>query len=136
MPSLRFLILAFSCVALSACTSLSYRGCRPGEQFAIQDSLYFGTGKRDGVVTPAERQRFLENTVTPRFPQGLTVWQAAGQWRAADGTNVREMTDVLQLIHPDDPASEKAIGEIVAEYKTAFQQESILRVRDGVCVSF
>ena len=47
-PSSRSLLS--SCVALSACTSLSYRGCRPGEQFAIQDSLYFGTGKRDGAI--------------------------------------------------------------------------------------
>jgi hypothetical protein len=99
-------------------------------------ALYFGTGMRKGVVTTEERAKFLEVTVTSRFPQGLTVWQALGQWRGADGSIVRELTDVLQIIHPDDALSETSVAEIVAAYKAAFQQEAVLRVRDSICVSF
>src|SRR6185503_16288331 len=36
--------------------------------------LYFGSSKPDGsVVTEAEYQLFVNNEVTPRFPDGLTV---------------------------------------------------------------
>lgn len=122
--------------AVTACASLHEPRCKRGEQLAVQDSLYFGTSKRNGIVTAEEWAKFLENTVTPRFPQGLTVWQASGQWRNADGSNVRESTDVLQLIHPNDAPSEAAIAEIMAAYKAAFQQEAVLRVRVSICVSF
>ncbi|HEV8516939.1 MAG TPA: DUF3574 domain-containing protein [Burkholderiales bacterium] len=122
--------------AVTACAALNLPSCKRGEELAVQDSLYFGTGMRKGVVTTEERAKFLEVTVTSRFPQGLTVWQALGQWRGADGSIVRELTDVLQIIHPDDALSETSVAEIVAAYKAAFQQEAVLRVRDSICVSF
>jgi hypothetical protein len=40
------------------------------------------------------------------------------------------------VIHPDDAPSEAAIAEIVASYKSAFQQESVLRSRAETCTSF
>ena len=123
-------------LAASSCASLDEAACQGGEQFAIQDSLYFGTGKPDGVVTPGQWARFLETTVTPRFPQGLSVTEASGQWRGADGAIVSESTYVLHLVHPDDALSGKSVAEIVAAYKTQFQQEAVLRVKANTCVSF
>ena len=122
--------------AVTACAALHEPSCKRGEQVAVQDSLYFGTGKSNGVVTTEEWAKFLEIAVTPRFPLGLTVWQASGQWLGADGLSVRELTDVLQLIHPNDALSETYVTEIVAAYKAAFQQEAVLRVKANICVSF
>ncbi len=45
---------------------------------AIEVSLYFGRGKPSGgEVSDAEWATFLSGTVTPRFPDGLTVIDAA-----------------------------------------------------------
>src|SRR5688500_11884439 len=78
-------------VSLAGCASMPRPlACSPGEQLLVHDSLYFGTAKPNGVVTAAEWAEFLGNTVTPRFPQGLTAWQASGQWRGADGAIVNE----------------------------------------------
>ncbi len=87
-----------------------------------------------GMVTPAEWARFVAGTVTPRFPGGFTVSQATGQWRSEGGGIVREASNVLVLVHPDDAASERAVREIVAAYKSAFQQE--VRVKARACASF
>src|SRR5712692_3350979 len=114
---------------LSACASIPALGCKSGEQVAIHDALYFGTGTPTGVVTPEEWAEFLRNTVTPRFPQGLTVSQASGEWRAADGTLVQESSHILHLVHAADAPSEKNVLELVATYKTRFQQEAVLRVK-------
>ena len=120
--------------AVRPCTGA---GCEDGEQALVHDTLYFGTGKpRGGMVTPAEWSEFLKSTVTPRFPQGLTVSPASGQWRGADGAIVQEASQVLQLVHPDDAASEKAVQALVAAYKAQFQQEAVLRVKARTCVSF
>lgn len=129
-------LLAAMVFALAACVSPQRSSCRPGEQPAVQDTLYFGTGRPGGPVTAEDWSKFLAATVTPRFPQGLTVSQASGQWRAADGTIVHESTYVLSLIHPDGAPSETAIAEIVATYKSAFRQESVLRTRAETCATF
>ena len=123
-------------IAIVGCASVRPHACPDGEPFSVQDSLYFGTIKPSGTVTQEEWAEFLRDTVTPRFPQGLTVWPAAGQWRGADGALVREASHVLVLIHPDDAASESAVREIVAAYKQRFEQEAVLRVTAQVCPSF
>jgi hypothetical protein len=136
-PLHRLAFVAALPAALAACASMHPAGCRPGEQALVQDTLYFGTGKpRGGVVTPQEWDGFLRRAVTPRFPQGLSVLPASGQWRGADGGIVRENSYLLHLVHPDDEPSEQAVNAIVASYKSQFQQEAVLRARSRACVSF
>ena len=135
MPNRFFLTLVFA-LSLGGCTTLRALDCKAGEQLATQDSLYFGTGKPNGVVTTEEWTDFLRTEVTPRFPHGLTVHEASGQWLGADGVIVREATHVLQLVHPDDAPSDKKVAGIITSYKMKFQQEAVLRVRTGTCVSF
>jgi hypothetical protein len=123
-------------LALIACAPLHPSSCGVGEQSSIHDLLYFGTTKPSGVVTSDEWADFLRTAVTPRFPQGLTVLPASGQWRTSGGVIITEGTHVISLIHPSDAATEKAVTEIIAAYKTRFQQESVLRVKGDVCASF
>lgn len=129
------LIIALA-MAISACASTQDFSCKGNEQLAIHDTLYFGAAKPNGVVLSEEWAEFLKGTVSPRFPQGLTAWQASGQWRSAEGFIVRETSHVLTLVHPDDELSEKAVLEIVGTYKSKFQQESVLRARSPACVTF
>ena len=138
MPPLhRLAFIAALPALLAACASMHSLGCRQGEQALVQDTLYFGTGKpQGGVVTPQEWDGFLGDIVTPRFPQGLSVLPASGQWRGADGAIVRESSYLLQLVHPDDKTSDQAVNAIVASYKSQFQQEAVLRARSRACVSF
>jgi hypothetical protein len=135
MRALRAIVVAIS-VVVTACASSPGADCKNGEQSAVHDTLYFGTSKPNGVVTGDEWTKFLEAVVTPRFPQGLTVSPASGQWRGSDGLVVREATHVLQLVHSDDTANERSVSEIAAAYKAQFQQEAVLRVRASACVSY
>ena len=100
------------------------------------DSLYFGRAYPDGVVTPDQWKAFVDRVVTPRFPQGLTAWEAAGQYRTSAGIIQHEPSWILQLVHGDDGASEAGIREIRTAYQTQFKQEAVLRVRSQACVSF
>jgi hypothetical protein len=131
----RIVCAAALSLSVSACASLAGPLCAADEQAAIQDSLYFGTGRAAGAVTAEEWSRFVEVVITPRFPRGLTVWQASGQWRGTDGSVVREQTHVLHLLHGSDAQSEASVVAIVAAYKAQFQQEAVLRVRTKACTS-
>ena len=110
--------------------------CPSGQQVAVQELLYFGTDKPSGRVTPEDWAQFLGETVTPRFPEGLTAWSASGQWRSASGAVVHEPSYVLSLVHPESASAEKAVQELVTSYKARFVQEAVLRVKSNVCMSF
>jgi len=104
---------------------------------SVLDRLYFGRSiPRGGSVSDQDWATFLAEVVTPRFPAGLTVWHADGQWRDASGRIWREPSHVLELIHADGAAAEKAIAEIIAEYRKRFAQDSVMRVHERVEVSF
>lgn len=108
--------------------------CQTAAASQVRTTLYFGLGKPNGMVSELEWQLFLRDEVTPRFPQGLTVWDAAGQWQSK-GEIGHERTKVLLLVHPDARASHDAVQAVIARYRTLFQQESVLWETSRVCAA-
>ena len=128
--------LARAALVLAFFVSCASSPCRPGESAEVVESLYFGTDMPGGRVSAEQWQDFLATVITPRFPEGLTSWAAAGQWRGKSGAVVKEDSYVLQILHAPSDQSETAIREIVAMYRERFQQEAVLRVRSQACISF
>jgi hypothetical protein len=100
--------------------------------------LYFGSAKPDGTaVTEAQFLQFVDEVITPRFPDGLTVLTGYGQFRNSAGVIVRERSQVVILLYPLALRdANRRIEEIRAAYKQAFQQESVLRVESLATISF
>jgi hypothetical protein len=98
--------------------------------------LFFGTAKPNGVVTEAEFLAFLDQEITPRFPDGLTLLKGDGQFSGEDGVIIKEDSFLLILLYPVDGFKESSgkIESIRGLYKTQFQQESVLRVDDPIAV--
>lgn len=131
--------ILIACLAstLAACRTTTPLSCAPGAQALIEDRLFFGLSRPDGgTVDDAQWQAFLGDEVTPRFPQGLTVVEASGQWRSADGSLGREPSRLLILAHADDAANEAAVVAITQAYKRRFAQEAVLRLKQAACASF
>jgi hypothetical protein len=123
------------CTGGCAAVPAANDACHDGERRITSDVLYFGTATPEGRVTAAQWKQFIDDIVTPRFPQGLTAWPAAGQWRSADGTIVHEASNVLALIHAEDRQSDASVTAIIDAYKSEFHQEAVLRVRSPSCAS-
>ena len=107
----------------------------------LRTELYFGAAKLDGtIVTVAEWEAFLDAEITPRFPDGLTVLDGAGQWQEADGDIIEERSRVVVLLYPRTAQAEShaEIEAIRAAYEQRFGQEAVLRSDDErpVCTSF
>ena len=97
----------------------------------VRDELYFGRSQPGGgEVTEEQWQKFVDKEVTPRFPDGLTVIDAYGQFLNSSGTLARENSKVLVLLYVSTPERERFMQEIIDAYKSRFQQESVLRVTD------
>ena len=98
----------------------------------VRTTLYFGTSRPKGSVSELEWQLFLRDEVTPRFPAGLTVWDAHGQWQS-QGAIGHERTKVLLLVHADAPAARESVQAVINRYRKAFDQESVLWETARVC---
>lgn len=112
----------------------------PSEKY-IRTELYFGLSKSDGTeVTSEEWKRFVDEEVTPRFPDGLTVVDAAGQFRMSSGEIAHEKSRMLILLYKkkDRQNSGAGIEAIRKAYCKKFDQESVMRVdlKQPVEVSF
>ena len=101
----------------------------------VRTTLYFGLSKQKGSVSELEWQMFLRDEVTTRFPDGLTVWEAEGQWRQSDGTIGHERSKVLLLVHPDTPAARTSVQSVIERYRKGFDQESVLWETARVCAA-
>jgi hypothetical protein len=111
--------------------------CGPGQDAMTVAELLFGLKSRGRVIAESEWRRFLAREVTPRFPDGLTAVNAAGQWRDRErGTIVREPSKVVIIAFRDDAAARTKLEEIVQAYKQRFAQQSVGVLTRPVCASF
>jgi hypothetical protein len=101
----------------------------------LRTTLYFGGARPKGSVTELEWQIFLRDEVTTRFPNGMTVWDADGQWRGPEGKLGHERTKVLLLVHPDTEAARHAVRAVIDRYRKSFEQESVLWETSHVCAA-
>ena len=95
--------------------------------------LLLGRGK----ASDARWRQFLAREVTPRFPDGLTVYETYGQWRDPKRNVIaREKSRVMRIIVPADAPSRDKIAAVAEAYKKQFSQKSVGIVTRTACVSF
>ena len=80
---------------------------------------------------------FRAREITPRFPDGLTVTDAAGQWRdPATGTIERELSKRVEIVFPGDAEDQARLEAVVDAYKRRFHQHSVGIIVRSACVAF
>jgi hypothetical protein len=139
IPAATLAVVIFAAGALAGTAVLAQR--RPADPQCgtataqVRTTLYFGLSKQKGSVSELEWQMFLKDEVTARFPDGLTTWEAEGQWRGSDGTIGHERSKVLLLVHPDTPAARTSVQTVIERYRKGFDQESVLWETARVCAA-
>lgn len=113
-------------------------GCAAGGTRMARVELIFGLDIKGGVrISEKEWRLFLEREVTPRFPDGLTAFDAYGQWKVpGDGRIARLDSKVLLIWYAPSEKAEIDIQAIREAYKTRYRQISVMRVDSADCVSF
>jgi hypothetical protein len=111
--------------------------CRLGKPQQVAE-LMFGRKIGDRIgVSEAQWSRFVDREITPRFPDGLTVFDTKGQWRDRDRNRiVREPSKLVSIVLPGKAEDEARLNEVAAAYKRRFQQQSVAIVVRGACVAF
>lgn len=105
----------------------------------VRTELYFGLGLADGRdgVDEAAWRAFLDKEVTPRFPSGLTVVDAYGQWQGVTQTKPERLrSKIVVLLYADTPTQRESIDAIRSAWKARTGDQSVLRVTQPADVSF
>jgi hypothetical protein len=132
------LILAGSGAALAEMAQTQPgTACKVGAEPMARLELLFGMSRHGGEpINDQEWQSFVDQEVTPRFPDGMTVVSAYGQWKNQAGQITKENSRLLLIWYQPKPESEGLIEAIRTAYKARFRQESVMRVDGLSCVSF
>ena len=131
-----------SAVLLAACSDGSDEdiACPDGLEQFIEFNFYFGLEKGDGgEVSDAEWQAFLAQEITPQFPDGLTVFDASGQWLDTEADRLyRESSKVLNVLVPAESVEEakRALDEIADDYVERFDQQVVFKTSRQACAGF
>ena len=116
----------------------------------VRTELYFGldpvadsasTDKANNAATAAANEKrwreFLDREVTSRFPDGLSVYDIYGQWRAQGHADIERLhSKEVMLLYADTPQHRTDIEAIRAAWKKATGDLSVLRVTQPAEVSF
>ena len=138
MRAVLIILIATTAFANLGCDAIFDKGCPEDTERWIEYQLFMGLSAPDGdVVDDTEWETFLADTVTPRFPDGLTVLDGDGQWKGSDGQIQKEASKLLIILSPaDDEDADERIEQVSNEYKSRFEQESVLETVSKTCVSF
>ena len=124
-----FFVLASSCA--TAVQQPRY------SEAALSDRLFLGLSiPGGGEITEEEWRAFVRDEVTPRFPDGLTLWRAEGQWRERGGNIAREPVLVIEIVHRVDLRLDEKINDIAEAWKRRFRQEAVMRVTSPARLEF
>jgi len=110
----------------------------------VRTELYFGLGvisdqgeEANAAVNEKRWREFLDREVTPRFPDGLSVFDIYGQWRTQGQSHIERLhSKVVMLLHADAPKQRADIDAIRAAWKKETGDLSVLRVTQPADVSF
>ena len=132
-------VLALAVLILAACIQENtvQVECEDGGEHWTEYRLFLGRSANGvEVVSDDEWVAFLADTVTPRFPAGLSVIDVAGQWQTDEGIVERERTKMLWVLAPPGTEALDLMNEVSSEYKRQFSQDAVLRVITQACVAF
>ncbi len=104
----------------------------------VKTELYYGAGLREGRGDYETLWNdYLDNDVTPRFREGLTLLEATGQWRVKEGKKPRRnRSKILILIHEASPDRFDMIEEVREIWKKKSGHRSVLKVTIPAEVSY
>ena len=116
---------AFAILVLTACSPTPSReeACTAPAEERVVAQMYFGRNIGGALgVSETQWQAFVDREITPRFPDGLTITDAQGQWRDSEtGAIVHEPSKALTVFLGDEAQGRAALDAIAEAMKAEYE---------------
>ncbi len=139
MAACRFSLILL--LLLGGCSAAADDPAHPARARGWVDTrMYFGLGPTDQPsrgIDEAAWRGFVDREVTPRFPSGLSVIAAYGQWRGPHEAAPQRLRSMILVIdYPDTAENRGRIEAIRLAWRRLTGDRSVLRVTQPAEVSF
>jgi hypothetical protein len=122
---------------LAGCATRAPLTCPAGQERLRTAQLFFGrNGAAQSRLNDRDFRRFVNEELTTRFPDGLTVLDGGAQWKGEENRRIREAAKVVLIVLPREGDPTPRLDAVKAAYKVRFNQESQLLVTAPACVNF
>jgi hypothetical protein len=110
--------------------------CPAGQEHLRTAQLFSGRQTAGMAITPWDLQRFVDQEITPRFPDGVTVLDGGAQWQGNENILIRDAAKVVLIVLPARGDPQNRVEAVRAAYRQRFNQETVLVVTPPTCVEF
>ncbi len=134
-----FLLILVGVPAYGADPTLRGDPARPAAAHWRRAELYFGLGRvgeYDATAAELRWRAFLDEVVTPRFPDGFTVLDGYGQWQRRDRSEPERLNSKVLVILYRGAKHRADLDAIRAEWKRRSGDQSVLLTITPAAVSF
>jgi len=122
-------------LGLAGCMSAPKpQGCPVG-QASLQTAQLFLGGKTPAAPAERDLSRFVDQEVTPRFPDGVTVVRGGGQWKGSENRMIREASKVVLVVLPASGDSHGKVEAVRIAYRSKFKQDPVVVLPPAACVA-
>lgn len=120
-------------LAFVFCLALSAHAATAIQEDIVLWRFHFGLGVGDMAVGQDKMRAFIDDVLTPAFPNGMTITEARGQWRSEEHGLIRERTVLVDVQCPDTEANRAAVEAAAQTYVQRFQaaKASVFVVRQA-----
>jgi len=127
-------LAALAGLALAGCTTPPKPVCPAGQAQMRTAQLFLG-GKAPTRPNEADLRRFIDQEVTPRFPDGVTVVPGGGRWKGAQNQMIRDAAKVVLIVLPARGDAQANVEAVRAAYRQRFNQDSVVVTPPAACVA-
>jgi hypothetical protein len=125
-------------LAVAGCATVEAPSCPAGQEHIRTAQLFLGGPYEGPIGKPAvgegDIRTFVDQEITPRFPDGVTVLDGGGQWRGAENRLIREAQKVVLIVLPQKRETEGRLDAVRAAYRTRFKHDTVVITQDA-CVA-
>lgn len=122
-------------LGLAGCMSAPKpQGCPVGQAPLRTAQLFLGA-KAPATPTDGDLRRFVDQEVTPRFPDGVTVVDGGGQWKGSENRMIREASKVVLVVLPTSGDTHGKVEAVRAAYRSKFKQDPMVVLPPPSCVA-
>jgi len=121
-------------LGLAGCMSAPKPQACPAGQAQLQTAQLFLGARQPTTPNDGDLRRFVDQEVTPRFPDGVTVVDGGGQWKGSENRMIREASKVVLVVLPASGGGGAKVEAVRTAYRSKFKQEPVVVLPPPACM--
>ena len=109
--------------------------CPAGQEHLRTAQLFLGRQAAGAPIAAWDLQRFVEQEITPRFPDGVTVVDGGDQWKGSENKMIREASKVVLVVLPASGDTHHKVEAVRVAYRTKFKQNPVVVLPPPACTA-